>query len=102
MRLTARQLNRATLARQVLLEREPLDIVEAVHRAVALQAQEPASPYLALWNRVARFNPADLDRAFSVHAVVKATLMRVTLHAVDGADYPAFHEAMQPTLRAAR
>jgi hypothetical protein len=34
--------------------------------------------------------------------VVKGTLMRITLHAVDAADYPAFHEAMQPSLRAAR
>src|SRR5919107_6041316 len=102
MQLTARQLNRATLARQLLLRREPLDVVEAVHRIVALQAQEPASPYIALWNRVADFDPANLDHAFADHSVVKATLMRITLHAVDAADYPAFHEAMQRTLRAAR
>ncbi len=102
MRLTARQLNRATLARQLLLERARLSVVEAVHASVALQAQEPPSPYLALWNRVAGFDPADLDRAFSDHAVVKATLMRVTLHAVEASDYPLFHEAMQTTLRGAR
>ena len=52
MLLTARQLNRATFGRQLLLQREPLDVVGAVHRVVALQAQEPASPYLALWNRL--------------------------------------------------
>ena len=102
MLLTARQLNRATLGRQLLLQREPLDVVGAVHRVVALQAQEPASPYLALWNRLVRFDPIDLDRAFAGHAVVKATLMRIALHAVDAADYPAFHEAMLPTLRASR
>jgi hypothetical protein len=102
LRLTARQLNRATLARQMLLKREPLGIVEAVHRVVALQAQEPASPYIALWNRVSRFDPKDLDRAFSEHDIVKATLMRVTLHAVAATDYPDFHLAMQVTLRAAR
>jgi winged helix DNA-binding protein len=100
--LTARQLNRATLDRQLLLRRELVSVVDAVRRVVALQAQEPASPYLALWNRIRDFDPADLDRAFAARAVVKATLMRVTLHAVDAADYPAFHEAMQPTLRAAR
>jgi hypothetical protein len=100
--VTARQLNRATLGRQMLLRREPVGIVEAVRRIVALQAQEPASPYLALWNRVAAFEPADLDRAFADHAVVKATLMRITLHAVGATDYPAFHHAMQETLRAAR
>lgn len=102
VRISARQLNRATLARQLLLGREPLDVVAAVHRVVALQAQEAASPYLALWNRVANFNPADLDRAFAEHAIVKATLMRITLHAVDAVDYPALHDAVQPTLRAAR
>ena len=101
-RLTARQLNRATLARQMLLKREPLGVVEAAHRVVALQAQEPASPYIALWNRVSRFDPKDLDRAFSEHDIVKATLMRVTLHAVAATDYPDFHLAMQVTLRAAR
>jgi hypothetical protein len=102
VKLTARRLNRATLDRQLLLDRERLDVVEAVRRVVALQAQEPPSPYLALWNRVAGFDPVDLDRAFAAQDVVKATLMRITLHAVAAADYPAFHEAMQLTLRAAR
>jgi hypothetical protein len=102
MRLTARQLNRATLGRQLLLGREALDVGEAVRRVVALQAQEPASPYLALWNRVTGFDPADLDAAFAAGAVVKATLMRIALHAVGAADYPAFHEAMQPSLRGSR
>lgn len=101
-RLTARQLNRATLERQLLLARERIDVGEAVRRVTALQAQEAASPYLALWNRVAAFDPATLDRAFASHEVVKASLMRVTLHAVHVDDYPAFHTAMQPTLRAAR
>ncbi|HEU4672820.1 MAG TPA: winged helix DNA-binding domain-containing protein [Candidatus Limnocylindrales bacterium] len=101
-RLTPRELNRATLARQLLLERARLPVVDGVRRAVALQAQEPPSPYLALWNRLADFDPADLDAAFANQQVVKATLMRVTLHAVAGSDYPAFHEAMQPTLRGAR
>jgi len=102
MQLTAPQLNRATLGRQLLLRRESLDVIGAVHRVVALQAQEPASPYVALWNRLAGFDPDDLDRAFAELAVVKATLMRIALHAVDAADYPAFHEAMQRSLRASR
>ena len=102
MRLTARALNRASLARQLLLRRERLGVVEAVDRVVALQAQEAASPYLALWNRVAGFDPADLDRAFAENTIVKTQLLRVTLHAVSVADYPEFQLAMQPTLRAAR
>ena len=100
MTLTARQLNRSSLDRQLLLRRASIPVVDAVHRIVAIQAQSPASPYLALWNRIAGFDPADLDRAFADHAIVKATLMRITMHAVDAADYPAFHEAMQRTLRA--
>ncbi|MCB5165461.1 winged helix DNA-binding domain-containing protein [Streptomyces bambusae] len=102
MVITARGLNRATLARQMLLHREPLGAAEGVRRAVALQAQQPASPYLALWNRLAGFDPADLDGAFAGRSVVKATLMRITLHAVHADDLPAFHEALQPVLRGAR
>lgn len=101
-RLTAGQLNRATLGRQLLLGRARLDVVEAMHRVVALQAQAPESPYLALWNRLADFDPSDLDRAFADHSVVKATLMRIAMHAVAASDYPELHEAMQPSLRAAR
>ena len=102
MRLTERQLNRATLARQLLLEREPMPVVDAVRRIVAIQAQEPPSPFIALWNRIDGFDPADLDRALAKQQIVKATLMRITLHAVAADDYPAIHEAMQQTLRAAR
>jgi hypothetical protein len=100
--LSARGLNRATLARQLLLERERLTATEAVRRIVAVQAQSPASPYLALWNRVVGFDPADLDAAYADHRVVKASLMRITLHAVAAEDYPAFQHAMVSTLRAAR
>jgi len=100
--LTARELNRATLARQLLLERQSLAVDEAIHRIGALQAQEPASPYIALWNRLDPFDPAALDEAFAGQDVIKAQLMRITLHAVAAADYPALHEAMQRTLRAAR
>ena len=102
MRLTARQLNRATLGRQLLLSRAVVGIVEAVRRVCALQAQSAASPYIALWNRVAGFDPADLDRAYADQRVVKATLMRMTLHAVAAEDYPAFHDAMVPDLRRSR
>lgn len=102
MPLTHRQLNRATLARQMLLRREPVGVVDAVRRVAAIQAQEPASPYLALWNRIEGFDPAELDRAFTAGEIVKATLMRITLHAVAADDHPLLHQAMQQTLRAAR
>lgn len=102
MALTDQQLNRATLARQMLLAREPIGAVEAVQRIVAIQAQEPASPYIALWNRVAGFDPTTLDHAFADQALVKASLMRITLHIVHLDDYVTFHEAMAPNLRASR
>src|SRR5690606_13651085 len=102
MRITARGLNRATLARQMLLRREPLDVPEAVRRAVALQAQEPASPYLGLWNRVHDFDPVALDAAFADGAVVKSNMVRLTLHATHVDDFPAFREATEPTVRGAR
>jgi hypothetical protein len=100
--LTARALNRATLARQLLLAREALTVPEAVGRVVAVQAQTPASPYLALWNRVSGFAATDLDAAYAAYRVVKASLMRITLHVVRAEDYPTFHHAMVPLLRAAR
>ena len=100
--ITPRGLNRATLARQLLLRREPLSPAEGLRRVGALQAQEPASPYLALWARLVAFDPADLDDAFVRGDVVRASLMRLTLHAVHAEDYPAFHAAMTPSLRASR
>ncbi|TDC80228.1 winged helix DNA-binding domain-containing protein [Micromonospora sp. KC606] len=100
--LSARQLNRATLGRQMLLGRESVNVVDAVQRVVALQAQEPASPFLALWNRVADLDPAALATAFAERTLVKATLMRLTLHVVHGDDYPYFHAAMLPNLRGPR
>lgn len=100
--MDARLLNRATLERQLLLDRQRLDVSEAVRRVVGLQAQEPVSPYLALWNRIEGFDPADLDSAFEERHIVKAPLLRITLHAVAREDYPTFHQAMLSTLRAAR
>jgi hypothetical protein len=100
--LTPRDLNRATLARQLLLERAPIDVADAVRRVLALQAQAPASPYLALWNRVAGLDLADIDAAFADATLVRATLLRITLHAVHVDDHALLHLALQPTLRAAR
>ncbi|MFE7949564.1 winged helix DNA-binding domain-containing protein [Streptomyces sp. NPDC057426] len=102
MKISARGLNRSTLARQLLLRRENVGAADAVRRVVALQAQQPASPYLALWNRIAGFDPSELDEAFAHGTVVKTTLMRITLHAVHADDYQAFRTALHPVLRAGR
>ncbi|MFB7453580.1 winged helix DNA-binding domain-containing protein [Streptomyces sp. NPDC056194] len=102
MVITARALNRSTLHRQLLLERAPLGVTEAVRRVVCLQAQHPGSPYVALWNRVAGFDPEQLDRAVSGFELVRSTLMRITLHLVHVEDYRVFREGMEPTLRGSR
>jgi hypothetical protein len=100
--LSQRRLNRATLARQLLLEPAELDVVDAVGRIAGLQAQEPASPYIGLWARLADFDPGRLDAAIAVRDVVKGTLMRVTLHLVTAADYRAFWPAVRPGLEQQR
>jgi hypothetical protein len=101
-RLTRGQLNRATLARQLLLERADLDVVAATERIGGLQAQEPASPHIGLWTRLAGFQPADLDRALADRTVVKGTLMRSTLHVVSAADYLRLWPAIVPLLEGIR
>ena len=96
------QLNRSTLQRQLLLRRESVTVPEAVHRIAALQAQAPAAPYVALWNRIAELDFDAVDQAFAERLVVKASLMRITLHAVAADDYPTFHTACTSILRASR
>ncbi len=98
--LSADQLNRATLARQLLLERVAIQPATAIERVGGLQAQEPASPYLALWSRLKAFDPAAVDRAFQRRRLVKATLMRSTLHVVTRDDYLRLLPATLPMLRA--
>lgn len=102
MRLTDGQLNRATLDRQMLLHREQVDVGDAVRRIGFLQAQEPASPYLALWNRIEGLRPDAVDAAFVDGVVVRSSLLRLTLHAVHADDHPAVHRAMVPSLRGSR
>jgi hypothetical protein len=80
--LTRRELNRALLERQLLLERSSLTAARAVERLAGLQAQVSASPYLSLWTRLERFEREELTRALKARRVVKALLQRGTLHVV--------------------
>src|SRR2546423_8827614 len=88
--LTLRELNRALLARQFLLRRQKLDVVEAVERLACLQAQWAPSPYVALWSRLSGFERERLTRLVDGGKVLKATLMRATLHLVSAREYPAY------------
>lgn len=96
--LTCRQLNRATLARQMLLAREEISAVEAVERLGGVQAQEAKPPFIGLWTRVAGFQREELHRALQERAVVRATLMRATLHLMSAGDFVAFRPALQPVM----
>jgi hypothetical protein len=95
--LTLRELNRATLARQLLLHRERLTATKAVERLVGVQAQWPPAPYVALWTRVEGFRREELERALARRTVLKATVMRQTLHLVTRRDYALFRAAMSET-----
>jgi hypothetical protein len=97
--LTAGQLNRAVLARQHLLERSGDPLVRAVERIGGLQAQEPASPYVGMWSRLAGFEAPALDAAFRERRIIKATFVRATLHAVSRDDYRRIFPAVLPMLR---
>ena len=88
--LTQRELNRALLARQLLLRRERIAVARAIERVGALQAQYPPSPHVALFARLDAFTGAKLMRAVERRDVVKATLMRQTLHLVSARDYLAY------------
>jgi hypothetical protein len=85
--LTQRRLNRALLARQLLLERSTLSIPEALHQVAGLQTQYAPSGYVGLWTRLARFERDDLTRALEERSVVQATLMRSTIHLVSASDF---------------
>ena len=92
--LTLRELNRATLARQLLLERKKIAPVALVERLVGMQAQWPSAPYVGIWTRATGFRREALERELARGAVVKATVMRQTLHLVTPRDYGVIRAAM--------
>ncbi|MHB8469132.1 MAG: winged helix DNA-binding domain-containing protein [Gaiellaceae bacterium] len=93
--LTLRELNRATLARQLLLERRTIGVLPAIERLAGLQAQWAPSPYVGLWSRVRNFKRETLERAVLAGDVLKPTVMRGTLHLITARDYPTFWWALR-------
>jgi Winged helix DNA-binding domain len=98
--LTRRELNRALLARQLLLERAPLPLPEALERLCGIQAQYAPSMYFGLWSRLRDFEPHALTSALERREVVQGTLMRVTIHLVSPRDYRPFAVAVREARRA--
>jgi hypothetical protein len=98
--LTTRELNRALLARQLLLERSRLPIQRAVEQVAGLQTQYAPSAYVRLWSSLERFELGDLTRALERKRVVQGTLMRSTIHIVSPRDYWRFVAAVGPAREA--
>ena len=95
--LTLRELNRATLARQVLLERKRLSPRAVIERLVGMQAQWPPAPYVGIWTRTPSFRRQALERELASGRVIKATFIRQTLHLVTPRDYGLLRAAMSET-----
>jgi hypothetical protein len=95
--LTVRELNRATLSRQLLLQRKRLSPAAVIERLVGMQAQWPPAPYVGIWTRTTSFRREALERELASAAVVKATVMRMTLHLVTRRDYALLRAALSET-----
>jgi hypothetical protein len=96
--LGPRALNRALLARQMLLERQPVTALAGTEHLVGLQAQAPLAPYVALWSRLVAFQTAELATALADRTAVRASLMRATIHLVTADDALTLRPLIQPVL----
>jgi hypothetical protein len=94
--LTLRELNRATLARQLLLEREKVTPLDALEQLFALQAQLARPPHVALWTRLQGYQREQLNGLLTGRKAVRGTTMRNTLHVMSAKDFLALRSALQP------
>jgi len=93
--LTQRELNRALLARQLLLGRVRLPLPRAVERMGGIQDQYAPSAYIAMWARVGGFERAQLTRGLERRSLIQGTLLRGTIHVVSRRDYWPWAEAIR-------
>jgi hypothetical protein len=96
--LTTRDLNRALLARQMLLAREAATALEALGRLTALQGQMARAPFIGLWARLQAFDPAELRRLIAERQVVRSTFVRATLHLTTAQDFLDLRPALRASL----
>lgn len=96
--LSQRALNRATLARQMLLERTSLSALETMEHLVGMQSQVPRAPYIGLWARLTGFEAEELAALMAARRAVRAPLMRATIHLASDRDCLILWPLMQPVL----
>ena len=96
--LSLRALNRAFMARQLMIERSPMPVVDAVEHLVGLQAQVPLVPYTSLWSRLEGFDPHELGRMVADRSAVRTHVMRSTIHLVTARDALFLRPLVQPVL----
>lgn len=92
------ELNRALLARQLLLKRADLSAIDALRRLAGMQAQSPYAPYYGLWTRLENFEPSNLAGSIERREAVRIALMRSTVHLVASEDALAWRPLVQPVL----
>jgi hypothetical protein len=97
--LTERELNRALLARQMLLERVSAPLPRVLERMGGLQAQYAPSMYIGLWSRVERLERDAVTRGLERRSIVQASMMRATIHLVSKRDYWPFVVGIRRGLR---